>query len=476
MGRQKRVSIITGKTGLQDIRNQVNRFLPLVKSMIQAGKPLPLLVTCKTYPVDILRWLKSHSVYPRLYWCDRDGSVEIGGYGSLMSVSENDPARFSTAFGKLSGIIDNHPQKGLLRFLGGSCFCPQEKRDNRWESFPDLWFVLPQVMMFRNNGDFFVSVGVLFEEHENDYDIFVRILESFEKAKAKDLSPISNQFPEIMTRTDHPDYAGWKDKINTSLREINKGKTDKVVLARRTELVFKEALDAIDYMHALKNANERCYCFLFQPGQRTAFLGATPERLLKIEENLLLSEAVSGTVGRGADPNEDKDRSAWLLKNQKELLEHRFAIDDLVAKFDQLTKKMDLPGPPEILKLANVQHLISKVSGVLRNGTSIGKIVSSLHPTAAVGGYPVYAAISLIERLEPFSRGWYAGPVGIISRELTEMAVGIRSSLVIDSVVSLFTGSGIVKGSTPESEWQEIEDKMSTAFKVLSGGRIEKRQ
>ena len=458
-------------TDHEDIKNQVHRFLPAMRSAVRQAGPLPLMVTCKVPPVDILQWLKSHSVYPRLYWYDRNGTMEIGGFGSLMTVSENDPARISTAFDKLSGILDKHPQKGLLRFLGGSCFFPQDKQDKRWEDFPPFWFVLPQVVMLRKNSEYYVSVGVLFEDNEDDNDIVARILESFEKAKAKDLSPIRNQFPEVITRTDNPDYAGWKNNIKTSLQKIDNGKIDKVVLARRTDIIFKEAVEAVDYVHGLKNANDRCYFFLFQPRQGTAFLGATPERLLIIKGNRLISEAVSGSVARGADPYEDKHRRAWLLQNQKELSEQKFVTDDLIAKFHRLTREIDLPGSPEIVTLANVQHLVSKVSGVLGNGISIGEIVSSLHPTAAVGGCPLSAATSLIEELEPFSRGWYAGPVGIISHELTEMAVGIRSSLVIDRVVSLFTGAGIVKGSTPESEWREIEDKMSTAFKVLSGSQ-----
>ncbi len=465
------MTVGTEKIDHEDIRNQVKRFLPGIRSAIREGRPLPLLVTCKVSPVDILQWLKSHSGCPRLYWYDRNGSLEMGGCGSLMTVSENDPARLSAAFDKLSGILDKHPQREVLRFLGGSCFSSREKQDKRWEDFPPLWFVLPQVVMVRKNGEFFLSVGVLFEDDENDYDIFTRILKYFETAETRDLSPIRNQFPEVITRTDNPDYAGWKDNINTSLHKIDKGEIDKVVLARRTDVKFKEAVEAIDYLHALKSANDRCYFFLFQPRQGAAFLGATPERLLKIEKNRLISEAVSGSVARGGNPDEDKHRGAWLLRDQKELSEQKFVSDDLIAKFHRLTREIDLPGPPEIVKLANVQHLVSKVSGVLRNGISIGEMVSSLHPTAAVGGCPVSAAISLIERLEPFSRGWYAGPVGIISYELTEMAVGIRSSLVVDRVISLFTGAGIVKGSTPESEWKEIEDKMSTAFKVLSGGQ-----
>lgn len=455
----------------KDVRNQVNRFLPRIKGIIQSGKPLPLLVTCRTVPVDILRWLKSHSVYPRLYWYDRKGSMEIGGYGSLMTVSEDDPSRFLTAFGKLSAMLDKHPQKDSLRFLGGMSFSPQEKQDNRWKDFPGFWFVLPEVMMLRINEDYFVSAGVLLEGHEDVNETFTSMLESLKKTQAENPSPTPDQFPAIITRTDHPDYAGWTNNVDTSLHEISEGKIDKVVLARRTDLLFEKPVDAVDYLHALKDANDRCYCFLLQPKQCTAFLGATPERLFKTEKNLLVSEAACSTVVRGADPDEDQRRSAWLLQNRKELSEHGFVTGDLLEKFQQITKNACLSGQPKVLQLANVQHLVSNISGVLKNGISIGEIVSIMHPTAAVGGYPGPAATSLIKRLEPFGRGWYAGPVGIISHESAEMAVGIRSSLVTDRVISLFTGAGIVQGSTPESEWQEIEDKMSTAFKVLSGGQ-----
>ena len=106
----------TEKIDYQDIRNQVNRSLPAIKQAMRKGGPLPLLVTCKTSGGDILRWLKSHSVYPRLYWYDRDGDEEIGGFGSLVSVSEDNPERLSDAFDKLSGILERHPQKGRLRF------------------------------------------------------------------------------------------------------------------------------------------------------------------------------------------------------------------------------------------------------------------------------------------------------------------------------------------------------------------------
>ena len=94
--------------------------------------------------------------------------------------------------------------------------------------------------------------------------------------------------------------------------------------------------------------------------------------------------------------------------------------------------------------------------------------MEQLHPTPAVGGYPRENALAEIEPLEPFCRGWYAGPIGWIGRHGSEFAVAIRSGLVEKNKVSVFSGAGIVKGSTPEEEWAEIEQKISDFTKVTS--------
>jgi menaquinone-specific isochorismate synthase len=87
-------------------------------------------------------------------------------------------------------------------------------------------------------------------------------------------------------------------------------------------------------------------------------------------------------------------------------------------------------------------------------------VLRALHPTPAVGGYPRGEALEEIQALEPFDRGWYAGPVGWIGAGGAEFAVGIRSGLVRGNRLTLFSGAGIVAGSVPESEWAEIEQKI----------------
>ncbi len=112
------------------------------------------------------------------------------------------------------------------------------------------------------------------------------------------------------------------------------------------------------------------------------------------------------------------------------------------------------------MKLASRRHLVSRVRGELREGVTDADVLRALHPTPAVGGYPGEVALEGIRELEPFDRGWWAGPVGWVGADASEFAVGIRSGLVRGRTLALFSGAGIVPGSRAEEEWAEVEQKI----------------
>jgi menaquinone-specific isochorismate synthase len=93
--------------------------------------------------------------------------------------------------------------------------------------------------------------------------------------------------------------------------------------------------------------------------------------------------------------------------------------------------------------------------------------MAALHPTPAVGGHPTSDALKAIRDLEPFDRGWYAGPVGWIGSRGAEFAVALRCGLVRRDTLSLYSGCGIVEGSKPDAEWKEIEQKISDFIRVF---------
>jgi menaquinone-specific isochorismate synthase len=119
------------------------------------------------------------------------------------------------------------------------------------------------------------------------------------------------------------------------------------------------------------------------------------------------------------------------------------------------------------MKLARSRHLRAGLRATLRPDVSTADLLAALHPTPAVGGTPHRRALALIRKLEPFDRGWYAGPVGWIGPEAADFAVAIRSGLVAEHRLALFSGAGLVEGSEAESEWDEIEQKISDFTGIL---------
>ena len=126
--------------------------------------------------------------------------------------------------------------------------------------------------------------------------------------------------------------------------------------------------------------------------------------------------------------------------------------------------------PARILKLRRLQHLRRDIQARLKPGVYDDQLLATLHPTPAVGGTPRRKALAYIRDHETFCRGWYAGACGLISEDVAEFAVAIRSVLLTPDALRLYAGAGIVAGSQPEAEWQELDDKLANLLSLLSQG------
>ena len=211
-----------------------------------------------------------------------------------------------------------------------------------------------------------------------------------------------------------------------------------------------------------------CFHFCFMPEPGVAFIGASPERLYLRQGKLIQSEAIAGTRPRGTSTAADGALGQNLLHSDKDLREHRYVVQGIRDTLAPLCQVLDVGEEISILRLAQCQHLVSFFEGTLDDDVLDTDILQRLQPTPAVGGYPAGAALDEIDRLESFDRGWYAGPIGWVSPNATEFAVAIRSGLIDGSKLCLFSGAGIVEGSTADGEWDEIENKISDFIKVLA--------
>lgn len=268
--------------------------------------------------------------------------------------------------------------------------------------------------------------------------------------------------PDFSTQ-EQGDYRG---AVARALRYIEVGEFKKIVLARAIDLTTPAPLHPLRVLNGLRQRFPECYAFSLANGRGQSFIGASPERLLRVSQGVLETEALAGTAGRGASASADAALGAALLHSEKDLREQRLVLDTIVGRLEQLGLKAEHPDQPGLKRLANVQHLHTPVRAVLGEDVRLMTVLGLMHPTPAVGGLPAEAAIAHIRELEGFSRGLYAGAIGWVnSRGGGEFFVGIRSALVDGRGARVYAGNGIVAGSTPEKEFAETELK----FKAMLG-------
>jgi menaquinone-specific isochorismate synthase len=453
----------------ESIDKQVTEAVIRLEKLSGSFESIPISYTTRCEKINILRWLQRVSVNPRVYWRDREGDLEVAGIGSICIIAADHPKDFAESFRRIDRILKLQPDNPFLRFFGGTRFDPQTAPDQLWQSFPGLWFVLPQLIVTRTEDEYFLTVTVAWDGVSNTDEIQTRLYDSldlfFHPDDTTDKIP-----PRIVARTNIPDCKQWSAGIAKVLAEIDVGKVDKVVLARRCDLQLSGTLDSCQYLETLIAQGKRCYGFLFQPNRSAAFVGLTPERLFNVTGNHLVTEAIAGTIAVGDSNEETAANAAQLLERDKNRHEQRYVVDGLRAKLAELCDTVEPTDSPQILQLTHVQHLITHLAGTLRPSVTLSDIYAAIHPTAAVCGTPSKAALSLLTKIERFDRGWYASGVGVISNQSTELAVAIRSGLIIGKTLSLFAGAGIVRGSDADLEWQELEHKLAAGINALTGG------
>lgn len=240
--------------------------------------------------------------------------------------------------------------------------------------------------------------------------------------------------------------------VATAIERIAAGSVRKVVVAR--DLLGHIAADA-DLRRAighLASSYRQTFTYAVE-----GLVGSSPETLVRSEGGIVDARVLAGSAARGDDADADAAAADALAHSGKDLDEHDFALQSVLAALEPHTSSLSASAAPFALKLPNLWHLASDVTGSLADGSSALDLVAGLHPTAAVAGSPTDAATELIRELEPFDRGRYAGPVGWVDAAGDgEWAIALRCAQVSDDgTVHAYAGAGIVAGSDPERELEE---------------------
>ena len=261
----------------------------------------------------------------------------------------------------------------------------------------------------------------------------------------------------------------WQADVANAVSAIRRGELEKVVLARAVQLRSAQSFSAKRALQHLASHYADCYLFAIARGAR-CFLGATPEQLVRLRDGEVKAMSLAGSIARGKTPEEDERLARTLLNSAKDRREHAVVVSAMLEALGKVCSRLEVSQTPSLLKLDNIQHLYTPLTGWLADGHTLLNLVEQLHPTPAVGGRPRHAAMRLIRECEKLDRGWYAGAVGWLDRQGEgEFSVAIRSALLHANEATLFAGCGIMADSDPEREYAESRLKLAPMLAALTG-------
>jgi menaquinone-specific isochorismate synthase len=404
--------------------------------------------------LNLIEWLRNIDYYPKFFWTDRSRSQIWATVGCMLDITTERCPDFYSAFRKIKEILDISCTG--IRWWGGMRFDAESSVSGEWEFPGKFRFVLPAFEIRQDKNSSVLIYNYVSDQKLDPIDYLSDIFSRLESCPVE-----ANQTGnKILHRRDEPGFDRWEEMVKESLECMDNKRFDKIVLARRTLFRFERNIDSFSLLKKLCPAYLNSFCFLFQFNRNFTFMGITPEELYSRSGRHIFCDAIAGTALRGNSDEEDQYLGTELLRSDKNIREHRWVVQALENSLNNLCGQWNKLNEEELLKLTYIQHIITRFQGSLKKGMTDADIIREMHPTPAVAGFPREVSLKYISRLEKFDRGWYAGPVGWLSREEARFAVALRSALLNRNEFLTYAGAGIVKGSRPDREWEEIENKL----------------
>ncbi|MFB1080330.1 isochorismate synthase MenF [Jeotgalibacillus sp. JSM ZJ347] len=440
----------------------------------KSNMPVLYSKTMEIESIDPLQFYEAgYSIFngSRSFWQDPKSELVFAGAGSAKTFYMKDSERFDSLSNQWKSYLKNAViEKGDAWtgpvILGGFSFDPEKKKSSEWSSFEQGYFQLPAFMLTVDQfGKTFLTVNVECKKGENA----VQVWNQMQKQKTALLTKSVSSIKDVnVCSIKEFEPAGWKSSLTSVVEQINRGEIEKVVLARKVKVAFDDKKRSDSVLEKLRDDQSESFIFSFESGD-SCFIGATPERLIKKQQNKVLSTCLAGSIARGKTVEEDQQFGNDLLHDEKNLGEHEIVVRMISKSLEDLCSELSVPEQPVLMKMRDIQHLYTPVEGIT-DRASILEFVKELHPTPALGGTPTTEAMQIIREEEEMDRGFYAAPVGWLNAEGDgEFAVAIRSGLLSGEYAYLYAGCGVVKDSDAESEYQETLIKLRPMVRAVGG-------
>ncbi len=408
----------------------------------------------------------------RYFWQNREKTFTLVGLGHAYKIENNaGHTRYDEVAQEWQQLTKNIVKEEDLQpiLFGGFTFDPQNKTIGEWSAFPQSFFAVATFQLVIRHDKAFVSIHYITEK-ENSASAFERLrLERDHLIHAAQVKEVKTYKKPVVTSYQEPYKEEYLQSIQQVTDCIKAGEAQKVVIARSLALQFEEEVTSPQILSHVIHEQPESYLFGLEHNNML-FFGASPERLVKVEEGHAYSSCVAGSIRRGQTSDEDKELGQALLNDEKNLGEHHYVVEMITDTFEKNCSNVKVPKQPKLLKIRDIQHLYTPVEGILNKDATILQLVKHLHPTPALGGVPRQEAMEMIRTFEPMNRGLYAAPIGWVDADGNgEFAVAIRSAALTGDRAFLYAGGGIVGDSTPQSEYEETLVKFRPMLRALGG-------
>jgi isochorismate synthase len=410
-------------------------------------------------------------------WEQPDRDFALAGLGIAQEATSRGAGRFADVAEQClrtggDAILDE--PRGLPAgagpvWLGGFAFDAGGGASSIWSSLPPASLVLPELSLCRSGGRSFLTVNAVVQPGEDPEARAAVLAARLSGLRAQAPLPLLDPHPtsHAQIRSARPP-ADFEAAVEEASARIGRGEMSKVVLAREVVVGAAAAHDPAALFGAMRVQFPACFCFCCGTPE-AAFIGASPELLVRRAGASVSTVALAGSTRRSSDPAVDDHLGEQLLRSDKDRREQRIVAERIVRALRPHAVWVEAAGEPEIVKVANIQHLATPVIAQLAESHSAIELAGMLHPTPAVGGEPWPGAAAAIAELEGMDRGWYAGPVGWMdATEDGEFCVALRSALLRDREAHLFAGVGVVAGSDPAAELAETEVKLQALLPLVA--------
>lgn len=289
----------------------------------------------------------------------------------------------------------------------------------------------------------------------------VAVVESIIKSKDVPVYPFSLKEEESANMSNE-DY---KEMVQKGIASCLRGDVFQIVLSRRFQQKFIG--DEFNVYRALRSINPSPYLFFFDYGDYK-LMGSSPEAQLVIQDGKAVVHPIAGTFKRTGDDDADKAAAEQLLKDPKENAEHVMLVDLARNDLSRLCEEVTVAHYRQVQYFSHVIHLVSEVTGKVKEGSNPFELVAKTFPAGTLSGAPKFRAMELIDSCEPTARSYYGGAIGFIGFDGScNHAIMIRTFLSSNNTLTYQAGAGVVAASNPESELQEVNNKLGALKKAI---------